>query len=95
MARDGEGGPEAPRVPGTPQGLVLTVVLALALGVAVTVDTIGSSPAKPGPRTPLAEATTTLSEPTPTDSTTAPVYLVETALPAIGGLGRTTPSTPP
>jgi hypothetical protein len=86
MARDGEVEPRAARVPGRPRGWVFVAVVALALGVAVAVSTLGSSPAKPGPRSPQAEATTTISEPTPTDSTTAPAYLVETALPAIGGL---------
>lgn len=86
MAGNGEVDPAAPRAAGPPRGLVLVAILALALGVAVAVNTLGSSPAQPGPRTPQTEATTTISKATATGSTTTPVNLVETALPVIGGL---------
>ena len=77
--------PEGPRAPRAPRGLVLVAILALALGVAVVADTLSGTSTQPPPRNPPADATATVSDPTPTDSTT-PSIRVETALPAIGGL---------
>jgi len=63
----------------------LVAVLALAVGLAVAANTLGESFTQPPFRTPSADVTT-LSGPTPTDSTTTYMNLVETALPDIGGL---------
>ena len=78
--------PEGPRAPRAPRGLVFVAALALALGVAVAADTLSGNSTQPPPRNPPADATTTVSEPTPSDSLTTPSIRVETALPAIGGL---------
>jgi hypothetical protein len=77
--------PEASRVARVPRGLVLVAVLAVAVGLAVAANTLGERSTQPPFRTPSADVTT-LSGPTPTDSTTTYIYLVETALPDIGGL---------
>ena len=77
--------PEGPRAPRAPRGLVFVAALVLALGVAVAADTLSGTSTQPPPRNPPADATATVSDPTPTDSTT-PSIRVETALPAIGGL---------
>jgi len=78
--------PEGSRAARAPRGLVLVAVLALAVGLAVAANTLGESFTQPPPRPPPADATTTVSEPTPSDSLTTPSIRVETALPAIGGL---------
>jgi hypothetical protein len=77
-------GPESPRWAGAPRGLVFVVVLALALGLAVSADSLVGSSARLPSRTPFADATS-LMGPTRTDSSASP-RRVETALPAIGGL---------
>ena len=77
--------PEGSRAATAPRGLVLVAVLALAVGLAVAANTLGEHSTQPPIRTPSADVTT-LSGPTPTDSTTTYIYLVETALPDIGGL---------
>jgi hypothetical protein len=69
-----------------PRGLVFVAALVLALGLAVAANTLGGSSTQPPPRTPSADATATVSDPTPTDSTTTDINLVETTLPDIGGL---------
>ena len=78
--------PDGSRAARAPRGLVLVAVLALAVGLAVAANTLGESFTRPPPRPPPANATTTVSEPTPSDSLTTPSIRVETALPDIGGL---------
>lgn len=77
--------PQGSRAARAPRGLVLVAVLALAVGLAVAANTLGERSTQPPFRTPSADVTT-LSGPTPTDSTTTDMNLVETALPDIGGL---------
>ena len=76
--------PEDPRAPRVPRGLVFVAALVLALGVVVAADTLSGTSTQPPPRNPPADATATVSDPTPTSSTTSSIR-VETALPAIGG----------
>jgi len=83
--------PEGSRAARAPRGLVLVAVLALAVGLAVAANTLGESFTQPPPRPPPADPTTTVSEPTPTDSLTTPSIRVETTLPAIGGLALAGP----
>ena len=78
--------PEGPRAARAPRGLLFVAALVLALGLAVAASTLGESSTQPPPRPPPADATTTVSDPTPTGSLTTPSIRVETALPAIGGL---------
>ena len=77
--------PQGSRTARAPRSLVLVAVLALAVGLAVAGNTLSERSTQPPFRTPSADVTT-LSGPTPTDSTTTYIYLVETALPDIGGL---------
>jgi len=77
--------PQGSRTARAPRSLVLVAVLALAVGLAVAANTLSERSTQPPFRTPSADMTT-LSGPTPTDSTATYINLVETALPAIGGL---------
>jgi len=77
--------PQGSRAARAPRGLVLVAVLTLAVALAVAANALGELSTQPPFRTPSADVTT-LSGPTPTDSTTTYMNLVETALPDIGGL---------
>jgi hypothetical protein len=77
--------PQGSRAARAPRGLVLVAVLAFAVGLAVAANTLGERSTQAPFRTPSADVTT-LSGPTPTDSTTTFLNLEETALPDIGGL---------
>ena len=71
---------EGPRAARSPRGLIFVAVLAVTIGLAVAVSTLGGTSTQPPPRTPTTEITTS------PDSTATPQIRRETVLPTIGAL---------
>lgn len=80
MPENAGGDDEGPRAAGSPRGLIFVAVLAVAIGLAVAVSTLGGTSAQPPPRTPTPGITTS------PDSTATPQIRRETVLPTIGAL---------